>query len=180
MTVSLKHGDVVDRYLEVLPGAGTLADTFLDEVQRSIEGQKLAVSLARDSAVAGLFGGKRGVNRPVLLATPTAPSLLDFSLYIFSVPSGVNLTVGWYLTEEGRGNKNFAKNLGGVAGVIGAAAAVHDSIRNLSIFDMADLQGIMVSIHQFSVMETIFAIATKVRFDHSRIARQSSGFFNIG
>ncbi|MDA8374246.1 MAG: hypothetical protein M0Z91_08400 [Actinomycetota bacterium] len=180
MAVALKHGDVVDRYLEVLPGAGTLADSFLDLVEGSISAQNLPVNLSRESATAGLFGGTRGVKRPVLLAEPTASSLADFSLYIFSVPSGVNLTVGWYLTEAGRGNKNLAKSLGGVASVIGAAAAVQDSIRNLSIFDMADLQGIMVSIHQFSVMETIFAVATRVKFDHSRIASQSRGFFNIG
>ena len=181
MGVALKHGDIVDRYMQVIPGAGTLADAYMDTIEASIASQQLPVRLAREQATAGLFGGVRGVRRPVLLVEQNHPHLQDFSMHLFGVPSGINLAIGWYLTEAGRGGKNFAMGLGNIAGgAIGAAAAMHDVMRNLNIFDMADLQAVVSGIHQFAVMEAVYAVATKVGFDHARIARQSSGFFGIG
>jgi hypothetical protein len=181
MAVALKHGDVVDKYLQVVPGAGTLADAFLDTIEGGIASQQLPVKISRETATAGLFGGVRGNKRPIILLELTRPHLQGFAMHIFGVASGVNLCVGWYLTEEGRGGKNLAKGLGSLGGgVLGAAAAMQDMMRNLNIFDLADLGAVVGGVHQFAVMEGIYAIATKVGFDRDRIARQSSGFFGVG
>ena len=183
MAITIKYGDVVDQYLQVVPGAASLADAYMDAITTSITGQQLAVNLSHDTATSGLFGGLRGNKRPVLLAEPTDAALRDFTMYLYGVPNGVNLAVGWYLAEAGRGGKNFAKGLASVHAIgaaIGATAHMSDVLRNISMFDMADLQSIITAIHQFSVMEAVYIVASKVGFDKARIGGRSSGLFGIG
>ena len=53
-------------------------------------------------------------------------------------------------------------------------------LRDLDLFDMADLTAMLASIHQFAVMEAVYVIASQVGFDRDRITTKSSGFFGIG
>jgi hypothetical protein len=50
----------------------------------------------------------------------------------------------------------------------------------MDLFDGADLIAILSSVHQFAVMEALYAIATEVGFDRDRIGRSSAGMFGVG
>jgi hypothetical protein len=182
VVTTLKNSDVIDRYLQVVPGAGSLADAYMDAVKSSIVRQELAVRFSHETASAGFLGAIRGNKRPVLMVQPEDSALIGFTVYLFGVPNGINLAAGWYLTESGRGQKNVAQKFGAIpfGGLVSAYAAMHDALRDLSMFDVADLQAIISAIHQFAVMEAVYSVATKVGFDHKRIGRQSAGFFGIG
>jgi hypothetical protein len=176
MAVALRYGNVVDKYLMVVPGAASLADQYMDTVQASIEAQQLPVRLAQEKATSGLLGAVRGQKRTVLLVEPTSAALGDFSLFLFGVPNGVNLSVGWFLSEEGRGQKTVMSSLHPLAG---AAAGMSDLLRNLNIFDVADLQSICTAVHEYAVMEAVYAVSDRVGLDRSRINKGSSGFLGI-
>jgi hypothetical protein len=176
LAVPLKYGNVVDKYLMVVPGAASLADQYMDTVQASIEAQQLPVRLSHEKATSGLFGAVRGQRRTVLIVEPESPALGDFSLFLFGVPNGVNLSIGWFLSEEGRGQKSMMGSLHPIAGV---AASMSDLFRNLNIFDVADLQSICTAVHEYAVMEAVYAISDKVGLDRSRINKSSSGFLGI-
>jgi hypothetical protein len=168
VAVPLKYGNVVDKYLMVVPGAASLADQYMDTVQASIEAQQLPVRLSHEKATSGLFGAVRGQK--------ASPALGDFSLFLFGVPNGVNLSVGWFLSEEGRGQKTM---MGALHPLAGAAAGMSDFFRNLNIFDVADLQSICTAVHEYAVMEAVYAVSDKVGLDRSRINKSSSGFLGI-
>jgi hypothetical protein len=175
--LNIKLGEVVDRYLQVVPAAGSKADQYVETIAHSIQRQQLPVHLSRQEASAGFFRSLKGKTREFLVAVPENPALKDFTILHFGVATGANLAVGWYLTETGRGQKSF---LSAVHPVGGIAAALSDHFRNMDLFDVADLQAVLSSMHQFSVMETVYAIANQVGFDRDRIGERSVGFFGIG
>jgi hypothetical protein len=175
--LNIKLGDVVDRFVEVVPAAGNRADQYVQTISQSIQQQQLPVHLTREDASAGFMRGLRGKTREFLVAVPENPGLKDFSILHFGVPAGANLAVGWYLTESGRGQKNLLSVMHPISG---AAASLSDRFRNLDLFDMADLNAILSSMHQFAVMEAVYAIAKQVGFDRERIDGRSVGFFGIG
>lgn len=176
MAVPLKYGNVVDKYLMVVPGAAPLADLYMETVEASIVSQQLPVRLTHEKATSGLLGAVRGQRRTVLLVEPESAALGDFSLFLFGVPNGVNLSIGWFMSEEGRGQKTM---MGSLHPIAGAAAGMSDLFRNLNIFDVADLQAICTGVHEYAVMEAVYAISDKVGLERSRINKSSSGFLGI-
>lgn len=175
--LNIKLGEVVDRYIQVVPAAGPRADMYVETIAHSIRAQALPVQLSRQEASAGFFRGLKGKTREFLVCVPENPALKDFTVLHFGVPNGNNLAVGWYLTETGRGQKTI---LSAVHPIGGLASALSDHFRNMDLFDVADLQALLSSMHQFAVMEAVYAIANQVGYDRDRIAGRSVGFFGIG
>jgi hypothetical protein len=177
MAVRVKPSDVVDRYEQVVPGAAHLADPYLQTIEGSIAKQQLPVHVSRQDVAAKFFGGIRGTAREFLVLVPENPAHRTFAAFHFGFPIGVNLAVGWYVTEEGRGMKIIA---GAIHPFSAAAAGLSDMATKMDLFDVADLIAILASVHQFAVMEALYAIASQVGFDHDRIGRRSVGMFGIG
>jgi hypothetical protein len=175
--LNVKLGEVVDRFIQVIPAASNRADQYVETITHSIREQQLPVHLSRQDASAGFIGGLRGKTREFLVVSPENPALKDFTMLHFGVPSGSNLAIGWYLTERGRGQKNL---LSAVHPLSAAATSLTEVFRNLDLFDMADLSAILSSVHQLAVMEALYAIASQVGFDRDRIDTKSIGLFGIG
>lgn len=162
----VKGQDVVDSYLQVLPGAAPLADQYLQGIVDSIREQQLPVQTSTETAATGLLRAVMGKSREFLVVKPTNRALDIFRIMHFGVPSGVNLATGWYLTGRVRGLGQMQFRV----------PVLHD----LDIFDNADLQALVAAIHQFAVIDSILAIADRVGFDRSRISRKSTGLFGVG
>ncbi len=183
MRINIAPGDVIDRYLQVIPKAAQLAEGYLQTVQNAIASQELAVHVTRQEAASGFFGALGKDKREVLVIVPLNSALGDYTLYQFGVPSGSNLAVGWYLAKRGAGVKGLMQAVGSAhraLGGLGAAAGMHEMFGALDMFEIADLEAILTAIHQFAVMDAVYAVATRVNFDQKRISSKSAGFFGIG
>lgn len=163
----IKGQDVLDSYLEVLPGSASLADQYIAGISDSIREQGLPVDLTMQSAATGILRSVMGKSREFLVVTPQNRSLDVFRILHFGVPSGKNLAVGWYLTGRIRG----------VGGQLQFRVPV---VHDIDIFDSADLQALVTAIHQFAVIDSILVIADKVGLDRERINKKSTGLFGVG
>lgn len=162
----VKGQDVLDSYLEVLPGSASLADQYIAGISDSIRDQGLPVDMTMQSAATGILRSVMGKSREFLVVKPQNRSLDVFRILHFGVPSGKNLAVGWYLTGRVRG----------VGQMQFRVPVLHD----IDIFDSADLQALVTAIHQFAVIDSILVIADKVGLDRERVKRKSTGLFGVG
>lgn len=159
----IKGDDVMDAYLQVLPGAATLADEYIAGIATSIREQGLPVEISRQQASTGLLRSVMGKSREFLVVKSTNRALDVYRVLHFGVPSGNNLAAGWYLTGrvKGFGQRPFR------------VPVLHD----LDIFDSADLQALVIGIHQFAVIDALLSIAERVGYDKERVALKSTGLF---
>lgn len=161
----VKGQDVIDAYLQVLPGASSLADEYIKGVAASIREQGLPVELTSQQASTGLLRSVMGKSREFLVVKPTNRALDIFRVLHFGVPSGNNLAAGWYLTGRVKG--------------IGAMQFRVPVVHDIDIFDNADLQALVTGIHQFAVIDALLSIADRVGYDKDRVALKSAGLFGV-
>ena len=185
VTIKIPAKDVVDRYMQVLPRAAHHAETYLQTIQSRVGEQQIAVSVTRQKATASFFGRLGGgESRDVLVVVPLNSELGDYTMYHYSAPSGLNLAVGWCVTQRGAARDNALNSLGSaLKGGFGAAAGVAgiaSLFGSLDMWELADLEAIISGIHQFAVMDAVYYIANDVKFDAERITTKSAGFFGIG
>jgi hypothetical protein len=176
-TTRISLANVVDRYMQVLPRAAHHAETYLQTIQARIVEQQIAVNVTRQRATASFFGGLAGGDaRDVLVTVPLNPELGDYTMYHYGAPSGVNLAVGWCLTQRGSG----LKKAGQVHWTGAVAAGLADLFGALELWEMTELEAMLSGIHQFAVMDAVYYIANDVKFSQDRITTKSAGFFGIG
>lgn len=162
----IKGQDVIDSYQDVIPGAGELAEQYVQGIAQSIQQQQLPVEIGMQQAATGLLRSVMGKSREFLVVKPQNRALDIFRVLHYGVPNGTNLAAGWYLTGrvKGFGNMQFR------------VPVLHD----IDIFDNADLQALVTGIHQFAVIDSLLTIADKVGYDRSRVNRKSTGLFGVG
>lgn len=162
----VKGEDVIDSFQQVLPQAAKFADEYISGIARSIADQQLPVEVFTESASTGLFKAAFGVSREFLVVKPTNRKLDLFRILHYGVPNGANLAAGWYLTGRVRG--------------LGQSQIRVPVIHDLDIFDNADLQALVVGIHQFAVIDSLCSIADRVGYGRDRVSTRTSGLFGLG
>lgn len=182
---TIKASEIVESYVEVVPGASSLAETYLQAVVTAVRAQQLEVELGTIQATSGFFRQLRGEKREFVVVDPRNPSLEGFRFYHFAAPAGINLALGWYLTRDpmsggALGAAKLATAVALHAATKGAAAHVAESMMRLDVFDQADLQALMQCIHTLVVREAVFQIADSVGYPRDRLGAKSKGFFGIG
>ncbi|MGI9099451.1 MAG: hypothetical protein ACR2H2_13350 [Solirubrobacteraceae bacterium] len=162
----IKGQDVIESYQDVIPGAGQLAEQYVQGIAQSVREQELPVEIGVQQASTGLLRSVMGKGREFLVVKPTNRALDVFRILHYGVPNGINLAAGWYLTGrvKGFGTMQFR------------VPVLHD----IDIFDNADLQALVTGIHQFAVIDSLLAIADKVGYDRDRVNRKSTGLFGVG
>lgn len=161
----IKGQDVLDSYLQLLPGSASLADEYIKGIGESIREQALPVEVTLQSASTGLLRSVMGKSREFLVVKPQNRNLDVFRILHFGVPSGNNLAAGWYLTGRVRGFGQMQLRV----------PVIHD----IDVFDSADLQALVAAIHQFAVIDSLLAIADRVGLDRERVHRKSTGLFGV-
>ncbi len=168
---------MIERFAQVVPGAGQHAEAYLRTIELSIAKQQLPVVVTREEVTSKFLGGVQGATRDALIVRSKSSAHHAFTFFHYGFPIGANLAVGWYVTEANRGTMNLAY----AAHVVTAGlAGLSDMMSKMDLFDQADLLAIFASVHQFAVMEAVYAIAEKVEFDRNRVGARSSGMFGIG
>jgi len=162
----VKGQDVIESYQQVLPGAAALAEQYVSGIAQSVREQALPVEITTERAATGLLRSAMGKSRDFLVIKPTNRALDVFRVLHYGVPSGTNLAAGWFLTGRVRGLGQMQFRV----------PVIHD----LDIFDTADLQALVVGIHQFAVIESLLTIADRVGFARDRVGVKSTGLFGLG
>lgn len=162
----IKGEDVLDSYQTVVPSAGTYSDAYIRGIAESVRQQQLPLAVSTQQAATGMLRAAMGQTREFLVLTPTAKNLSDFRILHYGVPSGTNLAVGWYLTGpvRGLGSKQFRVPV----------------LNDRDLFDTADLVALLTGVHQFAVLEQLYAIADQVHYAQNRLGSKSTGLFGIG
>jgi hypothetical protein len=161
----IKAQDVHASYQQVIPGAAQMAEQYVDGIADSVREQQLPVEIDVQETATGLLHLVMGKNRDFLVIKPTSRALDVFRILHYGVPIGVNLAAGWYLTGRANG--------------IGTTPLRVPVLRDVDLFDNADLRALTISIHQFGVINSLLAIADKVGFERDRVARETSGLFGV-
>jgi hypothetical protein len=161
----IKSDDVVDAYSEVVPGGAAYADQYLPWVQASIQEQQLPVRMQVQETATGLLKSVMGKKRPFLVVQPDSRALDEFRQLNYAVPLGTNLAVGWYLLGR---NPEFGK-----------ASFRIPVIHGMDLFDLADLEALVSTLHQHAVMRTVMHIVEQAGVNPKTIKTQSQGLFNV-
>jgi hypothetical protein len=161
----IKSQDVHASYQQVIPGAGQLAEQYVDGIVQSVREQQLPVEIEVQETATGLLRSVMGKSREFLVIKPTSRALDVFRILHYGVPTGVNLAAGWYLTGRVKG--------------LGTAPVRVPVLHDIDLFDNADLQALAISIHQFAVVDSLLAIADKVGYERDRVTSQTKGLFGV-
>ena len=161
----IKSQDVVSSYQEVIPGAGRLAKQYVDGIVQCVREQELPVEIDVQEAATGLLRSVMGKGREFLVIKPTNRALDVFRILHYGVPSGVNLAAGWYLIGRVKG--------------LGTTPMRVPVLHDIDLFDNADLQALVFSIHQFGVIDSLLSIADRVGYERDRVKRETAGLFGV-
>jgi len=181
---TIKANQVVEHYLEVIPGASSLAEKYLQAIVAAVRAQQLDVELGTIKAASGgFFRQLSGNSREFVVIDPRNSNLDEFRFYHFAAPIGVNLAIGWYLTRDAKAASLAKVAAFGTAALTkqgGLGLQVAETMLKLDLFDQADLQALMQCVHSLVVMQAVYQIADAVGYPRAQLGAKSKGFFGLG
>lgn len=158
--------DVIDEWSAIVPNCSEYAGAYLRGVMKRIDEMQLPIQHKEEKAATGLLKSVTGGSRAVVSINPTSKALNRVTILLYAFPIGTTVTIGWYALSEGSG---FGKGPG----------FRMPFVNDMDLFDRADLQALVTSVHTFAVLPAAEALFDKGQVTLTKLTRATSGMFGI-